>query len=75
MAFPRKFSSLQECEKQMQHTNKKNFEYFEDTSNTLPKIRTLQRARHSKIQSDLSLQTKAQYQMKYSLLKYSTIIT
>ena len=30
----------------------------------LPKIKTLQQARHSGIQSDLLLQTKAQYQMK-----------
>ena len=35
-----------------------------DTSNTLTNIRTLQRARHSGIQSDLLLQVKVQYQMK-----------
>ena len=34
------------------------------TSNTLPKIRTLQRERRSGIYSDLLLQTKVQYQMK-----------
>ena len=34
------------------------------TSNTLPKMRTLQQARHSGIQSDILLQTKAEYQMK-----------
>ena len=34
------------------------------TSNTSPKIRTLQRARHSGIQSDLLLQIKVQHQMK-----------
>ena len=35
-----------------------------DTSNTLPKLRTLQQARHSGKQLDLLLQKKAQYQMK-----------
>ena len=35
-----------------------------DTSNKLTNIRTLQRARHSGIQSDLLLQIKVQYQMK-----------
>ena len=61
MAFPRKFSSLQEvknkCNTLTRKTKKKYFEY-------VAKIGFLQRARHSGIQSDLFLQIKVQYQMK-----------
>ena len=65
--------------KYLKHPSRKNFLAYKkvknkcntltrktkkDTSNTLPKMRTLQQARHSGIKSDLLLQTKVQYQMK-----------
>ena len=61
MAFPRKFSSLQEvknkCNTLTRKTKKRHFKY-------VAKIGFLQRERHSGIQSDLLLQIKVQYQMK-----------
>ena len=62
MTFPRE--KLLTCKKVKHKCNTLKRKAKKDTSNTLPKIRTLQQARHSGIESDLLLQTKAQNQMK-----------